>query len=149
MSTEIQEIMEKIDALTAGLAELKERVAALAADQQMAGDATPADDDDDDIDIAAAEPTDGAETDSQAESATPRRQWAFTLNDRYRFRRELFGNSDAEMIDTLELLGAMASAEEAEEYLFVDLGWNPANDDVADFLAVVRRRFSDRPANIL
>lgn len=149
MSTEIQEIMEKIDALTAGLAELKERVAALAADQQMAGDATPADDDDDDIDIAAAEPTDGAETDSQAESATPRRHWAFTLNDRYRFRRELFGNSDAEMIDTLELLGAMASAEEAEEYLFVDLGWNPANDDVADFLAVVRRRFSDRPANIL
>ena len=146
MSTEIQEIMKKIDALTAGLADLKERVAALAADQQEADDVTtPADDDE----AFAAESPVGEETVSQTETATSRRQWAFTLNDRYRFRRELFGNSDAEMIDTLEMLGAMTSAEEAEEYLFVDLGWNPANDDVADFLAVVRRRFNDRPANIL
>lgn len=130
MSTEIQEIMAKIDAMAADLAELKERVAALA-------DAAPA---------ATDQQTDEEPTEPRPE---PRRQWAFTINDRYRFRRELFGNSDAEMIDTLELLAAMSSADEAEEYLFDDLGWDRTNDDVADFMAIVRRRFADRPSALL
>lgn len=65
----------------------------------------------------------------------------FTINDKFRFRRELFGNSDAEFSDTLNILDAMSSLQEAEEYLYEDLGWDAGNPDVKDFLAVVSRHF--------
>ncbi|MDE6170433.1 MAG: hypothetical protein K2F68_04670, partial [Duncaniella sp.] len=43
---------------------------------------------------------------------------AFTLNDKFRFRRELFRNSQAEFDDTLGVVSAMTSIEEAEEYFY-------------------------------
>ena len=52
---------------------------------------------------------------------------AFSLNDRFRFRRELFGNSDAEMNDTLNLVEAMLNREEACDYFYHDLQWDRDN----------------------
>lgn len=69
---------------------------------------------------------------------------AFTLNDKYRFRRELFGNSDAAMNDTLDVVAAMHSADEAEDYLYNDLGWDASQDDVKDFMAVVKSHFDSK-----
>ena len=69
---------------------------------------------------------------------------AFSLNDKYRFRRELFGNSDVEFLDALNLITAMKSYAEAEEYFYDDLGWRPDADDVKDFLAIVRMHFDAR-----
>lgn len=79
---------------------------------------------------------------SRRTSADLRR--AFTLNDKYRFRRELFGNSDAALNDTLEMVSAMKSVDEAEEYLYGDLGWNRTNEDVVDFMAVIRSHFEGK-----
>ncbi len=66
---------------------------------------------------------------------------AFTLNDKFRFRRELFRNSQAEFEDTLETISAMSSFDEAEEYFYEDLCWDPANEDVKAFMEVVAKHF--------
>jgi hypothetical protein len=66
---------------------------------------------------------------------------AFSLNDHFRFRRELFSNSEADMNDALNLVEAMHSFDEAEEYFYDDLGWDRDNEDVADFMEVIKRHF--------
>ena len=65
----------------------------------------------------------------------------FTLNDRFRFRRELFSNSDSEMADAINTIGSMHSYDEAEEYFFTDLNWDPENPDVADFMEIIHNSF--------
>ncbi len=66
---------------------------------------------------------------------------ALSLNDKFRFRRELFGNSDVRMNETLALIDAMSSYEEAEDYLYNDLGWDVENPEVAEFMKIVQNRF--------
>jgi regulator of replication initiation timing len=65
---------------------------------------------------------------------------AFTLNDRYRFCRELFGNSRGEMAEVIDTLSAMRSMDEIEEYLYDTLQWDAANPEVEAFVAVVSAR---------
>lgn len=67
---------------------------------------------------------------------------AFTLNDKFRFRRELFRNSDTELAETLDVLQAMDSIEEAEDYLYNDLAWDQENPDVQDFIALITPCYS-------
>lgn len=66
---------------------------------------------------------------------------AFTLNDRFRFRRELFRNSDREFKETLEIIGSMSDMEEAEDYFFNDLCWDPDKEEVKEFMAIVAKHF--------
>ena len=66
---------------------------------------------------------------------------AFSLNDTFRFRRELFGNSAAEMTDALHMVEAMHSFDEAEDYFYGDLGWDRESDDVKDFMAIIKNHF--------
>lgn len=66
---------------------------------------------------------------------------AFTLNDKFRFRRELFRNSQQEFDDTLEIISGMSSLDEAEEYFYEDLCWDPDNEHVKAFMEVVAKHF--------
>ncbi|MDE5694002.1 MAG: hypothetical protein K2I09_08835 [Duncaniella sp.] len=66
---------------------------------------------------------------------------AFTLNDKFRFRRELFRNSQDEFDETLNVISQMSSITEAEEYIFDDLCWDPDNEDVKAFMDVVAKHF--------
>ncbi len=66
---------------------------------------------------------------------------AFTLNDRFRFRRELFRNSDDEFRETLEAIGSMADMDEAEDYFFNDLCWDSSDPVVKEFMAIVAKHF--------
>ncbi len=66
---------------------------------------------------------------------------ALSLNDRFRFRRELFGNSDVRMTETLALLDTMDGYAEAREYLTEDLGWDAEEPVVQEFLALVENHF--------
>lgn len=66
----------------------------------------------------------------------------FTLNDKFRFRRELFGNSDIDMNEALDVVNAMSSREEVEDYFYNDMCWDPANDDVKDFMRIVTAKFN-------
>lgn len=69
---------------------------------------------------------------------------SFTLNDRFRFRRELFGNNDNEFADALNLVSAMNTLSEAEEYFYDDLGWDDSNDEVKEFMSILSRYFNSR-----
>lgn len=66
---------------------------------------------------------------------------AFSLNDTFRFRRELFGNSAAEMTDALHMVEAMHSFDEAEDYFYGDLGWDRESDDVKEFMEIIKNHF--------
>ena len=67
---------------------------------------------------------------------------AFSLNDRYRFRRELFSNSELDWNDALNMVASMSSYEEAEDYFYNDLGWDKNSEEVADFMNVIKNHFS-------
>ena len=69
---------------------------------------------------------------------------AFSLNDRFRYRRELFGNSDVEMNDTLNVVETMHSYSEAEEFFYGDLEWDSESPEVKDFMAVIRNHFYNK-----
>lgn len=60
-----------------------------------------------------------------------------TINDKFRFRRELFGNSDVDLADALQIASQMSSIEEIEDYFYNDLCFDPANDTVKDFIRVI------------
>ena len=63
---------------------------------------------------------------------------AFTLNDKFRFRRELFNGDDDDFADTLSLLAHMPSYAEAADYLTNDLLWDTRNPNVEEFLAILK-----------
>lgn len=69
---------------------------------------------------------------------------AFTLNDKFRFCRELFGNNEASFIDTIDLLSAMPSLDEALEYIYQDLKWEKGNEVTEDFVTVITNHFNAR-----
>ena len=68
---------------------------------------------------------------------------SMTLNDKFLFRRELFGGNDAELNDTLELLASMHSFDEAEEYIYDDLQWNREDPTVSDFMSIIKTIFTN------
>ena len=78
----------------------------------------------------------------QSEPKVAQAKPAFTLNDRFRFRRELFNNSDAEYSSAMDLIAAMESYEEAEEYFLDNLGWSLENPDVKDFMDILQNYFN-------
>lgn len=65
----------------------------------------------------------------------------FTLNDKFLFKRELFGNNDEEFNSTLDLISSMHSFDEVEEYAYEDLSWDKNDARVRDFMKVVRGYF--------
>ena len=66
---------------------------------------------------------------------------AFSVNDRFRFRRELFGNNEADFVDAINMVEAMHSYDEATEYFLNDLGWDEEVPEVSEFLNIVRHHF--------
>ncbi len=69
---------------------------------------------------------------------------AFSLNDKFRFRRELFSNSEILMNETLDAIEAMSSIDEAADYFYTDLKWDKSNQDVADFVEIITHHFSSK-----
>ncbi len=68
----------------------------------------------------------------------------FTINDKYRFRRELFGNNNSDLTDTFNLVSAMNSYSEAKDYFIDDLGWDSNSEEVINFMAIIDRYFKSR-----
>lgn len=66
----------------------------------------------------------------------------FTISDKYRFTRELFGNSPIEYKTNLDLVMSMQNYAEAEEYFFGDLQWDRESEDANDFMAIIFKYFS-------
>lgn len=85
-------------------------------------------------------PVTPAETPAPARSGVAGRL-VFSINDRYRYRRELFGGNDAAFSDALSRVAAMDSYDEAEGYFLEDCQWDPERPEVVDFMAVLRKYF--------
>lgn len=67
----------------------------------------------------------------------------FSLNDRFRFSRELFGGNANRFDETLHRLDDMATLSDAEDYLVDELGWDPDDDDIAaEFIDIIRSGFN-------
>jgi len=67
---------------------------------------------------------------------------AFSLNDRFRFRRELFGGDEDRMNKAISELNEIHSYEESISFLHNELRWNIEDEAVADFLKLIEKRFS-------
>ena len=66
---------------------------------------------------------------------------AFSVNDRFRFQRELFAGSASAMNTAIEHIEMMSSYGNAELYFFSQLHWDRDNEDVKDFMTIVRNHF--------
>lgn len=66
---------------------------------------------------------------------------AFSLNDRFRFRRELFGGNEEKMNKAITDLNEIHSYEESVTYLNNELKWNIEDEAVADFIKLLEKRF--------
>ena len=66
---------------------------------------------------------------------------AFSLNDRFRFRRELFGGNEEQMNQVISDLNGLHSLNESLAYLQNRLQWNPDEAAVADFIHLLEKRF--------
>ncbi|MDD6210799.1 MAG: hypothetical protein PUB21_09370 [Bacteroidales bacterium] len=64
-----------------------------------------------------------------------------SLNDRFRFQRELF-NGNAEAFNRmLDALNSMSSYSEALQFLFTDMHWKEDDEVVKEFCTLIERRF--------
>lgn len=85
----------------------------------------------------------GMDIDEENLSAEPRGRLVFSINDRYRFKRELFANSDADFNNTLALVASMEGYDEAEDYFLGELQWDQKKTDVVDFLQIIKKYFKE------
>ncbi len=69
---------------------------------------------------------------------------AFTLNDKFRFIRELFSNDKESFDSALCLIMKMDAFPEAEAYLYNDMHMDPDDATVQDFMAIVANHFNGR-----
>ena len=66
---------------------------------------------------------------------------AISLNDRFLFQRELFGNSRDAMNDMITRLNSFGNFNEAEKYLKENTSWNFDDSVVQDFLFAIKKGF--------
>ena len=66
---------------------------------------------------------------------------AISLNDRFRFTRELFAGSANALDTAIEHIEAMRSYGNAELYFYSQLHWDRDDEVVKDFMAIVRNHF--------
>ena len=66
---------------------------------------------------------------------------AFSLNDRFRFRRELFGGDEERMNKAINELNELHAYEDSISYLNDELKWNIEDEAVADFIKLLEKRF--------
>jgi hypothetical protein len=66
---------------------------------------------------------------------------AITINERFLFIRELFGNDPEGFKNTVTLLNSLGSWEAAKKFMTDRFEWDKNNPVAVDFLNVVRRRF--------
>lgn len=65
-----------------------------------------------------------------------------SMGDRFRFQRELFANNGEKMVETLSVIDALSSLDEALSYISNNFQWNAESESVVDFLNLVNRRFA-------
>lgn len=96
----------------------------------------------------AAAPSDSSDNSNPSDNPAPapRRpkvsgRAVFNLNDRFRFRRSLFGGSDADFSEAIASLPTFDSFDEASAWFYSDRGWNPEDPEVTAFMEVMKNYY--------
>lgn len=95
----------------------------------------------DDNSLEVVEPADNQESEKNNNPEEQRGKLVFSINDRFRFRKELFDNSDIDFNNTLALVASMENYEEAEDYFINEEGFDKNNPVVIEFFDVLKRYF--------
>ncbi len=66
---------------------------------------------------------------------------AFSLNDRFRFRRDLFHNNENQMNQVISDLNQIGSLDQAIEYINQNLSWDMNSEPVVDFMKLLEKRY--------
>ena len=66
---------------------------------------------------------------------------AFSLNDRFRFRRDLFHGDEELMNQVIADLNQTVSLQEALAYINTHLAWNLKDESAADFVKLLEKRY--------
>lgn len=66
---------------------------------------------------------------------------ALTINDRFRFRRELFAGDDVAMNEFLDNLSACETLEQADAYLST-MPWDHDSEVIGEFMTIVANHFN-------
>ena len=66
---------------------------------------------------------------------------AIGINDRFFFQRELFGGNTDLFNQTIDQLNNMDNLDTAMAFISTNFNWNPNNEAVTSFIALLRRRF--------
>ncbi|MDE5568666.1 MAG: hypothetical protein K2J12_09535 [Muribaculaceae bacterium] len=77
-----------------------------------------------------------APSDKIEKPAAPDLRKAFTINDRFRFRRELFGGDDKAFVAAIDRMGQCKDYNEIEAFIST-LGWDASNEDVVAFKEII------------
>ena len=67
---------------------------------------------------------------------------ALSINDRFRFKRNVFNDSEALMEQTFDRIERMSSEQQARDYLINILHRDENDPDVADFLKIISSHFA-------
>lgn len=94
-----------------------------------------------DTDVTDTDRISSSDVPHNTQSVSPRSSvmQAFSINDKFRFKRELFASSDEMMIRTLSEIQSMISAEAVRIYCFNTFDWNPKDTVVKDFFTIIDR----------
>ncbi len=66
---------------------------------------------------------------------------AFSLNDRFRFRRDLFHGNEEQMNQVISDLNQIDSLDEALRFIDKNLSWDMNNETVTDFIKLLEKRY--------
>ena len=66
---------------------------------------------------------------------------AIGLNDRFRFKNDLFDNNETLLWDTIDALNALDTMSEAKAYLQTRFSWSDDNATVVYFYEILERKF--------
>ena len=66
---------------------------------------------------------------------------AIGLNDRFRFRNDLFNKDEKLMLDTIEALNGLANMSDAKAYLSARFAWKEDDASVVYFYEILERKF--------
>ncbi|MGL4327351.1 MAG: hypothetical protein ACRDCS_07875 [Tannerellaceae bacterium] len=66
---------------------------------------------------------------------------AFNLNDRFRFRRELFGGDENKMNQAIEAINTIETLNDALAYLELNFNWNREDEPVKEFITLLEKRY--------
>lgn len=67
---------------------------------------------------------------------------SFSLNDRFLFKKELFGGNERKMTKAINDLSEMTSLEDAMKYIDAEMAWDMGNTFVVDFVSRLEKRFN-------